>query len=111
MLAAFEHWGVLDSVRRFNGMFAFALWDCSDRTLTLARDRFGEKPLYYCITRGQFLFASELKALRAHPHFTGEIDRGFGRALPAPQLHSRPILDLQEHAKAACRQCADCFRG
>ena len=74
MLAAFEHWGVLDSVRRFNGMFAFALWDCSDRTLTLARDRFGEKPLHYCVTRGQFLFASELKALRAHPHFTGEID-------------------------------------
>jgi asparagine synthase (glutamine-hydrolysing) len=74
MLAAFEHWGVLDSVRRFNGMFAFALWDRCDRTLTLARDRFGEKPLYYCVTRGQFLFASELKALRAHPQFAGEID-------------------------------------
>jgi len=74
MLAAFEQWGVLDSVRRFNGMFAFALWDCGNRTLTLARDRFGEKPLYYSINRGKFLFASELKALRAHPQFTGEID-------------------------------------
>ena len=75
MLAAFEHWGVLDSVRRFNGMFALALWDRRDRKLTLARDRFGEKPLYYCVTRDKFLFASELKALRAHPQFAGEIDR------------------------------------
>ena len=76
MLAAFERWGVLDSVRRFNGMFAFALWDRRKRTLTLGRDRFGEKPLYYCVTGDRFLFGSELKALRAHPQFTGEIDRG-----------------------------------
>ena len=74
MLAAFEHWGVLDSVRRFNGMFAFALWDRSNRTLTLARDRFGEKPLYYCVTQRRLLFASELKALCAHPQFAGEIN-------------------------------------
>ena len=76
MLAAFEHWGVLDSLRRFNGMFAFALWDRQGRTLTLARDRFGEKPLFYSIVGGKVLFASELKALRAHPGFAAEIDPG-----------------------------------
>ena len=74
MLAAFESWGVLDSVRRFNGMFAFGLWDRRERTLTLARDRFGEKPLFYSVVGGTFMFASELKALRAHPAFVGQID-------------------------------------
>jgi asparagine synthase (glutamine-hydrolysing) len=76
MLAAFEKWGLPESLKRFNGMFAFALWDRKDRTLTLARDRFGEKPLYYGVVRGQLLFASELKALRAHPDFSTEIDLG-----------------------------------
>ena len=76
MLAAFESWGVLDSLRRFNGMFAFGLWDRQQRTLTLARDRFGEKPLFYSVVGRSFLFASELKALRAHPAFVGQIDLG-----------------------------------
>jgi asparagine synthase (glutamine-hydrolysing) len=76
MLAAFECWGVRDSLRRFNGMFAFGLWDRLDRTLTLARDRFGEKPLYYGNVGGTLWFASELKALRAHPQFPGGIDLG-----------------------------------
>jgi asparagine synthase (glutamine-hydrolysing) len=79
MLAAFSHWGFDAAVRRFNGMFAFALWDCRRRELTLCRDRLGEKPLYYCWVReGQnstLLFGSELKALRAHPAFRAEIDR------------------------------------
>jgi len=76
MLAAFERWGVKEAVRRFNGMFAFALFDCSERKLYLARDRLGEKPLYYAQVGNIFLFASELKALRAHPGFNPEIDRG-----------------------------------
>ena len=74
MLAAFEKWGIEAAVRRFNGMFAFALWDRQNRRLTLGRDRLGEKPLYYAITGGTFLFGSELKALRTHPQFAGEID-------------------------------------
>ncbi|MFO1321994.1 MAG: asparagine synthase (glutamine-hydrolyzing) [Burkholderiales bacterium] len=80
MLAAFERWGVEASIVRMAGMFAFALWDREARTLTLGRDRFGEKPLYYGWSRGVFLFASELKALRAHRDFEARIDR---RALAA----------------------------
>jgi asparagine synthase (glutamine-hydrolysing) len=75
MLAAFEHWGVDGALRRFNGMFAFALWDRDERRLHLARDRMGEKPLYYGWRGDSFLFGSELKALRAHPAWRGEIDR------------------------------------
>ncbi|HMD19017.1 MAG TPA: asparagine synthase (glutamine-hydrolyzing) [Alloacidobacterium sp.] len=76
MLAAFERWGVEQSVIRFNGMFAFAVWDRHDRSLTLGRDRFGEKPLYYFSNGRQFIFGSELKALRAHPGFSNEVDSG-----------------------------------
>ena len=76
MLAAFEHWGVADSLERFNGMFAFALWDRHERLLHLARDRMGEKPIYYGWMGDTFLFGSELKAMRAHPAWHGEIDRG-----------------------------------
>ncbi len=75
MLAAFEAWGVKAALQRFIGMFAFALWDRRERTLFLARDRLGEKPLYYGWSGGVFLFGSELKALRAHPAFTATINR------------------------------------
>ena len=59
---AYEAWGP-DCVRRFCGMFAFAVWDAPRRRLFLARDRFGKKPLYYAHSNGRFLFASEIKAL------------------------------------------------
>lgn len=75
MLAAFETWGIEKSLDRFNGMFAFALVDQADRKLILARDRMGEKPLYYGWQKGVLLFGSELKALRAHPAWEGAIDR------------------------------------
>jgi len=75
MLAAISCWGLARAVSNLNGMFAFALWDRHDRVLHLGRDRIGEKPLYYGWMRGTFLFASELKALRAHPDFDGDVDR------------------------------------
>jgi len=75
MLASMEAWGVQEAVQRFNGMFAFALWDRQERELYLVRDRLGVKPLYYGWMGKTFLFGSELKALRKHPDFQAEIDR------------------------------------
>lgn len=110
LLAAFESWGVEATLKKCVGMFAFALWDRETRTLTLARDRLGEKPLYYGWQKGVLLFGSELKALKAHPAFVGEIDRDaltlFLRhsAIPAPYsiyqgIHKLPPgTFLQLHA-------------
>ncbi len=75
MLASFNQWGVEAAVKRFNGMFAFAVWDCEERLLYLGRDRLGEKPLYYGWVGKTLLFASELKALKVHPDFQVEINR------------------------------------
>ena len=75
LLAALRHWGVRKTLERLNGMFAFALWDSTERKLFLARDRMGEKPLYYGRNGEAFLFGSELKALTAHPDWRGEVDR------------------------------------
>ncbi len=79
LLAAIEHWGVEDTLKRSVGMFAFALWDSESRKLTLARDRFGEKPIYYGWSgsgeKSAFVFASELKAIRAYPGFTASVSR------------------------------------
>lgn len=74
MLHGFDNWGVEASLRRLNGMFAFAVWDRSERTLYLCRDRTGEKPIYYGFAGTAFLFGSELKALQQHPQFRAEID-------------------------------------
>lgn len=75
MLSAISQWGLESAVKRFNGMFAFALWDRKEHLLHLVRDRLGEKPLYYGWMGKTFLFGSELKALRAYPKFKNEIDR------------------------------------
>ena len=97
MLAAFEKWGIEQSVIRFNGMFAFAVWDRRDRSLTLGRDRFGEKPLYYSRIGRNFIFGSELKALRVHPNFSNEIDQvqspcSFAIAVSLHPIQSTVIL-------------------
>lgn len=75
LLAALRHWGVEDALKRLNGMFAFALWDHAERALYLARDRMGEKPLYYGHSGGTFLFGSEIKALSKHPDWENDVDR------------------------------------
>jgi asparagine synthase (glutamine-hydrolysing) len=74
LLAAFDLWGVRAALQRSNGMFAIAVFDRLERALVLARDRLGEKPLYYGMVGGAFAFGSELKALRANPGFSGELD-------------------------------------
>ena len=75
LLACIEAWGFERTLQASVGMFALALWDRSERVLYLARDRLGEKPLYYGWQGETFLFGSELKALRAHPAFNAEVDR------------------------------------
>lgn len=76
LLAAVTAWGVETTLKRSVGMFALALWDRHEHTLWLARDRMGEKPLYYGWQGDSFLFGSELKALQAHPCFLATVDRG-----------------------------------
>lgn len=79
LLAGFETWGIRETIVKSVGMFALAVWDRQELQLTLVRDRVGEKPLYYGWqgkgSHAVFLFGSELKALRTHPAFRGEIDR------------------------------------
>ncbi len=75
LLACFSAWGVERTLQASVGMFALALWDRQNRILTLARDRFGEKPLYYGWQDGTLFFGSELKALKAHPAFQAKIER------------------------------------
>lgn len=74
MLEAIALWGLAKTLQRASGMFAIALWDRDTRELSLARDRMGEKPLYYGWSGNRLLFASTLAALRAVPGFAGQID-------------------------------------
>lgn len=117
MLAAIAHWGLSGALDRFNGMFAFALWDRQARSLSLARDRMGEKPLSYGWVNGVFFFASTLDACRAHPDFVAEVDPGVQAlylrhgAVPAPysifrgmhKLMPGQVLTLTAEAVAARR--------
>ncbi|XYJ11583.1 asparagine synthase (glutamine-hydrolyzing) [Telluria sp. B2] len=105
LLAGFNAWGIEATVKKCVGMFAFAVWDKQTHVLTLGRDRLGEKPLYYG-WQGQgedatFLFGSELKALKAHPAFVAEVDRGAlclllrNGYIPAPHSIYQGIYKLQ----------------
>lgn len=96
LLVAIEAWGLVEALRRTSGMFAFALWDRKEQQLFLARDRMGEKPLYYG-WQGQgegraMLFGSDLSSLRQHPAFTPELDEDavnmLFRYLYIPDPHS-----------------------
>lgn len=101
LVAAVMAWGLEKTLVRAVGMFAIALWDRRDRVLHLVRDRFGEKPLYYGWVGGDLLFASELKAMRAHPGFANPIDRNALAAftarnyVPAPWSIYRDIYKLE----------------
>ncbi|MCD6048115.1 MAG: asparagine synthetase [Gammaproteobacteria bacterium] len=75
VLAAIEAWGFAKTLEKLNGMFAIALWDRQEKKLYLARDRFGEKPLYYGIVNGALIFASELKAICLYPGFQKRINQ------------------------------------
>ncbi len=75
LLAGIVHWGLDETLRRTAGMFALALWDRRERRLSLARDRIGEKPLYWGWAGRALVFGSELKALRRHPDFPREVCR------------------------------------
>ena len=138
LLAAVERWGVAPALERFNGMYAFALWDRAERVLHLARDRMGEKPLYYGWFGATFLFGSELKALLAHPACGRDVDRnalalfvrhgyvpapytiyaGLRKLEPAGLLSvssrrpgAQPVVRYWSHERAAARAVADPFRG
>ena len=100
LLACLAAWGVEKTLQSAVGMFALALWDKHEKSLTLARDRIGEKPLYYGWQTGVFLFGSELKALRAHPAFGGEMDWNAASTflrlnyIPAPSSIYKGIFKL-----------------
>lgn len=102
LLAAIEFFGVEAALNMSIGMFAFALWDTRDKVLTLARDRFGEKPLYFGIQNNVFLFGSEIKSLKQHPSFDSKIDRNsislFLRHnyIPAPYSIYQGIYKLEQ---------------
>ncbi len=100
VLAAIEQWGVEAAVRRFLGMFAFALWDRTERRLWLVRDRLGKKPLFMGLFGETLLFASELKALHALPCFRPRVDRDSlalflrYRYVPDPRSIYREVVKL-----------------
>lgn len=101
LLACMSRHGVHAALECLVGMFAFAVWDRQARTLTLARDRMGEKPLYFGrLPAGDFVFGSELKALRAHPRWQGRVNRDAlalymrHNAIPAPHSIYQGISKL-----------------
>ncbi|MBI0301378.1 asparagine synthetase B, partial [Streptomyces sp. PRKS01-29] len=120
LLQAIVEWGVQRALSRIEGAFGFSVWDRESRVLWLARDPVGERPLYYGWYQGQFLFASELKALQAFAGFASSIDQDALSLLlrhdyvPAPHTIYRGIhklvagamlrIDLSDHAAGCSSQ-------
>lgn len=110
VLTAIVQWGLKPAIRRFNGMFAFAIWDRAERKLHLIRDRLGIKPLYYGWVVNGWAFSSELKALTAVPGFCNQVDRDslamFMRHnyIPAPYSIYRNIFKLPPGSMITLRQ-------
>ena len=109
LLAAIEAWGIPKTLEKINGMFAFAVWDRKSRALYLARDHMGKKPLYVGWSGSSLVFASELKALHAHPDFRPDVNRAsltsymrFGY-VPAPMC----IYDQVWQIPAGCMMAVD----
>ena len=98
LLACIAAWGFEEAIRQTNGMFALALWDRRDRRLHLARDRMGEKPLYYGWQGNTFLFGSELKALAVHPAFEETLTPPLSPPFPSPV----PVYRPQFHLPCTC---------
>jgi len=101
LLAAIDCWGIEAALQKLVGMFAFALWDSQQQILSIARDRLGEKPLYYGWINDQFVFASELKAIKVLPEFDARINRHSlalllrYNAIPAPHSIYQDIYKLE----------------
>lgn len=97
---AYDEWG-LDFLHRLEGMFALALWDAAAKRLILARDRMGEKPLYYTVAAGKLLFASELTSIMRHPAVSRQLDPAALSAylaleyVPAPRTIIRNVFKLE----------------
>jgi asparagine synthase (glutamine-hydrolysing) len=91
LVACISAWGLAATLEKSVGMFALALWDRSERVLHLARDRFGEKPLYYGWVGGDFVFGSELKAIREHPGFDNPVSRAALRLFAARTYVPAPL--------------------
>ena len=110
ILAAYRQWGA-DCVTRFNGMFAFALYDARSRVVFMARDRAGEKPLFYALDDGTLRFASELKGLMADPRFPRRIDAEALDCYLAMGFIPGERCILRGREKAAARACIALQRG
>ncbi|MFO0292433.1 MAG: asparagine synthase (glutamine-hydrolyzing) [Rhodospirillales bacterium] len=117
VLEAFAHWGFLPTLRRLNGMFALALWDRAQRTLSLARDRLGIKPLYLAQMGASWLFASQPGAFVPHPGWSPRLDRGALKAffrfnyVPAPATIWRNVEKLVPGGWAVIRPDRGIVRG
>ncbi|MBR0695281.1 asparagine synthase (glutamine-hydrolyzing) [Bradyrhizobium lablabi] len=108
LVHGYEEWGH-DLPRRLNGMFAFAIWDTARSQLFLARDRFGEKPLFYSKTPGFFAFSSELPSLASHPAFDPALDKRSLQKLFAYGFFPAPCTPYRHAAKlpGGCSLCYD----